>query len=295
MKVDLPIRSYSWASRVSGAWLADRRRELPASGFRGRRARLPGLAWDLCQGALGDDTLGEDGSVLLGTALGCLTETAAFVENMIEQEGASPKPRAFTASVHNAIASEVARKLGARGECQTFVGGENAHVQALFAAAFARRRGLEARQLVGAVDEWTSYVERGRAVCEAEPSEAEGGALIHLGSGEEPGLARIGALFLARPANAREWLAKTLEAEAVEACFAPSKRGALVALPSIDTSRVAGEFPASAAIAIGFAASLLDGELAPETLDLASRPRKVAVVSTTRFGELGVVILESLA
>lgn len=293
MKVALDILGYAAASSLPLPLPDSRLCAVPEPGFHARKARLPGLAFELGQRALGGESLGQNGSVLFGTALGCLTETAAFVENLITEDGAAPKPRAFTASVHNAVASEVARKLGARGECQTFVQGELSHIAPLFAAARARARGSSGAALVGALDEWTPYVGRGRAACGEESAAAEGGALLHLAgaAGARPSLARVTQVCLGRPRDPRAWF----EARAGEAQAVLSARAGLelAGARGIDASAFSGDFPAAGAVALALCVALLAGEAAPEDFGIHQRPARLAVLSASRFGEWGLVTVEA--
>ena len=142
--------------RVLGYAIAD---EMPPPGAKGRKARLPDLAVALARRAVGDREVPEETAVEFGTAFGSLTETESFVENMIRAREETPKPRHFSASVHNAMASRVAMALGAKGPCRTFVHGELSFLQAVRSARRSRFA------LVGALDERTPYVDRAREVC----------------------------------------------------------------------------------------------------------------------------------
>jgi hypothetical protein len=293
LKVELDVLGYGLAASRELPLPAQRVAPLPPPRFHSRKARLPGLASELAQRALGEVQLGASGSVLFGTALGCLTETAAFVENLFEYDGASPKPRAFTASVHNAIASEVARKLGARGECQTFVQGELSHVGPLFAAARARARGLRGPWLVGALDEWTTYVARGRAASDDEGPATEGGALLHLtsrGAGG-PALARVTEVGLARPVDPRAWVDS--RRERVDAVLTSGTGLELGLGHAVDATPLTGDFPASGALALGLGCAVLAEELEPAVFGLRDVPRSLGILSTSRFGEWGWVALEA--
>src|SRR5690606_14663565 len=108
---------------------------LPPEGTGRQGGRTGRLALALARQALGDEEPAPNTATIFGTGLGCLTETAAFVEHMNAAAEATPKPRMFAASVHNAIASRVALQFGARGECQTFSHGEVSFAHAVFAAS----------------------------------------------------------------------------------------------------------------------------------------------------------------
>jgi hypothetical protein len=288
MRVELPIHSWAVAGCGEGFALPEGRVcPLPPEGFHPRKARLPGLAKALATAALEGGEALESTSVLFGTALGCLTETAAFVENMIERGGVAPRPRAFTASVHNAIASEVARALGARGECQTFVHGEVSMVQALFAAARQVQRGGGGEILVGAVDEWTPYVERGLLACAPgtplEPS--EGGAVLRCSARRGEALVLLRAVGFGRPRDPRAWLDAQLEGLSVDAVLVPGDDGS--------ASRV-GTHPSASAVMTALAVGILSGEVEPAALGIDGNLRRIVIMSTTRFGDRGLVVLESV-
>ena len=160
--------------RVLGYAIAD---EMPPPGAQGRKARLPDLAVALARRAVGDREVPEETAVEFGTALGSLTETESFLENMIRAREETPKPRHFSASVHNAMASRVAMALGAKGPCRTFVHGELSFLQAVRSARRSRFA------LVGALDERTPYVDRAREVC-GKGAGGEGGAVFFCGEGD---------------------------------------------------------------------------------------------------------------
>ena len=150
---------------------------MPPPGPKGRKARLPDLAVKLAREAVGELAVPDQTAVEFGTAYGSLTETESFVENMVREHEETPKPRHFSASVHNAMASRVAMALSAKGPCRTFVHGSLSFLQAVRSA----RRNEFA--VVGALDECTPYVERGRNAAGAKPG-SEGGAVFFCGEGD---------------------------------------------------------------------------------------------------------------
>lgn len=56
----------------------------------------------------------ENMSVCIGTGLGCMEDSGAFIENMILNDENMPMPARFVNSVHNALASHVAIELKAK-------------------------------------------------------------------------------------------------------------------------------------------------------------------------------------
>jgi hypothetical protein len=240
--------------------------------------------------------------VLFGTALGCLTETGAFVENRILKDEALPLPRAFSSSVHNAIASRLAMALGARGENTTFVHGEVSFHQAVLAAALLRRRGGKGAVLAGGVDETTEYVTRARAACGGEPPAPawEGGGVVLFGdpTPAAPSLAAVREISLGRPRSPADWLSRRLSGgPGIDALVVLAKGGAGAAgridgAATVDGRSWAGDHPSAPAAVTALAAGLLAGEIDPEEACLPSVPRSIAILALSRLGDAGLLILE---
>jgi hypothetical protein len=150
----------------------------------GRQPRLPQLAIALARRAVAERELPEDTAIFFGTGYGAATETEAFVEHMIRLREEQPKPRQFSASVHNTMASRVAMALGAKGPNRTYVHGELSFPLALDAARGHRLA------IVGSLDESTPYIRRGRAAC-AKPPGGEGGAVFLVTEQDEPAHATV--------------------------------------------------------------------------------------------------------
>ena len=95
----------------------------------------------------------------IGTGLGCLGETAAFVENMLINEERAPLAGRFTNSVHNACASQLAIELNLRGLNSTSTHREISFEAALWHCASELRQGSADFALAGAADELSPYVQ----------------------------------------------------------------------------------------------------------------------------------------
>jgi 3-oxoacyl-(acyl-carrier-protein) synthase len=95
--------------------------------------------------------------VAVGTGLGSLTDTAAFVENLILKDERAPRPSLFTSSVHNSLASQVAMELNFAGLNSTPVQREVAFETALWQGATELASGRAELALVGAADELNQY------------------------------------------------------------------------------------------------------------------------------------------
>jgi len=251
---------------------------------------------------VGERRLPGSTAIEFGTALGCMTETEAFLENMIRTHEAEPKPRAFSSSVHNALASRVSIALEAKGECRTFTHGEISFVQACFAAGRRWQDGGTEPALVGALDETTPMVERGRAVC--HPGEtrepAEGGAVFLCGAGEVA-LARVLAVAYARPREPGAWLARCLSGIALDVALVDLREADMekkeivraLGTETLASKRWTGDHPSACACACALGVALLAGEVAPAAVGVSDRPRTLAVLAGSRLGDLGLLILGS--
>jgi len=95
----------------------------------------------------------------IGTGLGCLGETAAFVENMLVNEERAPLAGRFANSVHNACASQLAIEFNLRGLNSTSTHREISFEAALWHGANELRQGRADMALAGAADELSPYAQ----------------------------------------------------------------------------------------------------------------------------------------
>lgn len=298
MKLELALFGYGVAGDGSQVLPERRRAAVQAAGSARGGGRLPRLALELARLALGPRSTGASTGVFFGTAYGCLTETESFVANMIRSQEATPKPRAFTASVHNAIASFVALDLGARGECNTFVHGEVSFAEALLAAALCARRG-GGPLLVGAVDEapQLTFLELARAAgcgLAAENGAEEGGAVLVAGGAEafpEPAAIWLESIALARPADPLAWARAELRGAPAEALLCPPAEHARARGAEPTWITIPARHPSSLATTTAVAFGLLAGEVEPGALELSRRPASVAVLGTSTHGDAALLTL----
>jgi 3-oxoacyl-(acyl-carrier-protein) synthase len=128
-------------------------------GKRRKLSRLQQMALVAARRSLPAETLAQSSPdrvcVALGTGLGSLNDTAAFLENMVEQR--APRPLFFTNSVHNALASQVAIELGLTGLNSTPIQREISFETALWQGATQITNGRAQLALVGAADELNAY------------------------------------------------------------------------------------------------------------------------------------------
>jgi len=95
----------------------------------------------------------------IGTGLGCLGETAAFVENMLNNGERAPLAGRFANSVHNACASQLAIEFNLRGLNSTSAHREISFEAALWHCASQLRQGRADFAMAGAADELSPYTQ----------------------------------------------------------------------------------------------------------------------------------------
>lgn len=202
-------------SRLQQMVLFSARRSLPAGGLSGTAPERVGVA--------------------VGTGLGALNDTAAFLENMVLQEERAPRPLLFSNSVHNALAAQVAIELKLTGLNLTPVQHETSFETALWHSAHQLTQHRADLVLVGAADElnqyplaagvrWGWWHEASREVrpfakelgARERPLLGEGCAVFALGragGGTQP-MARVSAIRLGRVARTTPgWMDVSAEAE----------------------------------------------------------------------------------
>lgn len=97
-------------------------------------------------------------AIIVGTGLGCLTDTEKFIRNIIHaEEGGLIPPTAFIHSTHNTIAGQISIHLKNHGYNTTYTQNELSFEQALLDAELHL---LEGKQniLIGAADEHISFL-----------------------------------------------------------------------------------------------------------------------------------------
>lgn len=111
-----------------------------------------------CQNVPLDDIEKDRISVAIGTGLGASTATAAFVEPFVADENIAPSPQKFTNAVHNALASQVALEMTARGLNSTITHRETSFESALWHGTQELAEGNSDYSIIGAADELTPYL-----------------------------------------------------------------------------------------------------------------------------------------
>ena len=96
--------------------------------------------------------------VAMGTGLGSAAATAAFLEPVIIDDNAVPSPQKFTNAVHNALASQVALEMCARGLNSTITHREISFESALWHGTQELATGNADTAIVGGADELTPYL-----------------------------------------------------------------------------------------------------------------------------------------
>jgi 3-oxoacyl-(acyl-carrier-protein) synthase len=181
--------------------------------------------------------------VAIGTGLGSLNDTAAFVENMILKDERAPRPSLFTSSVHNSLASQIAIELNFSGLNSTPIQREISFETALWQGATELASGRAELALVGTADELNQYQLAagmrwgwwhevsleirpfaGALKNRERPLPGEGSAAVTLGNAKNvaPPLAFVSAIRIGRSENKdaeaeARWILQTLERDGIAA------------------------------------------------------------------------------
>jgi 3-oxoacyl-(acyl-carrier-protein) synthase len=179
--------------------------------------------------------------VAVGTGLGSLNDTAAFVENLILKDERAPRPSLFTSSVHNSLASQIAIELNFSGLNSTPIQCEISFETALWQGATELASGRAELALVGAADELNQYQLAaemrwgwwhesspeirpfaGALKNRERPLPGEGGAVVTLGRAENAAspLAFVSAIRIGRSENQNaeteaRWILETLARDGI--------------------------------------------------------------------------------
>jgi 3-oxoacyl-(acyl-carrier-protein) synthase len=92
-------------------------------------------------------------AIIVGTGLGCLTDTIKFLDNMIEQQEVLLNPTAFIQSTHNTVSGQIALLLGCKSYNFTF-SQQNASFETALLDAYIKLKDEDINNiLVGGLDE----------------------------------------------------------------------------------------------------------------------------------------------
>ena len=92
-------------------------------------------------------------AVIMGSGLGCLTDSERFVEAILAEEGQSMNPTAFIQSTHNMAAAAIALALKCNGYNMTYVNNANSFESALLDGMVYLSEHPNDTILLGGVDE----------------------------------------------------------------------------------------------------------------------------------------------
>jgi 3-oxoacyl-(acyl-carrier-protein) synthase len=95
----------------------------------------------------------QPGAILIGSGLGCLTDTARFLTQMIENREQLLNPTAFIQSTHNTVSGQIALLLGNTAQNLTFSQKTISFESALLEAVLILKEGWVHDVLVGGIDE----------------------------------------------------------------------------------------------------------------------------------------------
>jgi len=156
IKLNFPGKAEAGGALGFSCDLAEARELLGAMKIR-RLGRLQVMSLLAAKKAMFSAEGGEETGVYVGTGLGSLGETAAFLENMIQQAENFPKPANFINSVHNAAGSSLALEFSLKGENITVAHREISFDAALWHALAGLRQGRVKRAVVCGADELNYY------------------------------------------------------------------------------------------------------------------------------------------
>lgn len=106
--------------------------------------------------ALQEAGVEKPGAIIAGTGYGCLEDTGAFLNKMIENNEQALNPTPFIQSTHNSIASQIALLLQCQNYNQTYTHGAFSFESALMDAILRLDEFSEKTVLVGGIDEITT-------------------------------------------------------------------------------------------------------------------------------------------
>lgn len=283
---------HSYAACGTGTELLPPHRIVAGGAVGARRARLPGIAVEMTHRLLGTRAPHPRLHVMIGTSLGDATETEQFVRNLVVAEEATPKPRAFSQSVHCAIAGQIAIEFGARGEAQTITHGEVSFGLTVLAAQALKRRSPDATMIVGALDEGGALFTR-IGYPDLVAAMPENGALL-LCAGPNEAIAALE--FFAGGQNLDGTVTGAhLRAACAEAILWVPPFGVPSTAPpgSIVLAANGPHSLAAAATTTALAIAIVAGEVPAACLGLATRPALLAVLAASRFGDWNAVLVRN--
>lgn len=123
--------------------------------FSRRLSRIIKMGLYAAQMALDEAGVAVPDGIITGTSLGCLTDTAKFLNSMIEENESLSSPSAFIQSTHNSISSQIAIATGCNGYNSTYTNRGFSFESALVDAMLQIEENINAGFLVGASDEIT--------------------------------------------------------------------------------------------------------------------------------------------
>jgi hypothetical protein len=165
-------------------------------------------------------------------------------------------------------------------------------------------RGHHQHLVLGAADEWATEVDRmaGARQAIARQAGGEGGAVLISHATREPGapppLAVIETVAFTRTAAPTAWLRRqsTMDCDGTLVAGVGTSEGwrqvaRALPRPRIVLRRRIGNHAAAPAVATALAIALVSGELSARTGGWSRTPRRLAVATLTRFGEVGLVVV----
>jgi 3-oxoacyl-(acyl-carrier-protein) synthase len=235
-----------------------------------RLKRLARMALALAAAARPNHWTRPPEGIFFGTAMGALSETHDFLNQLFTSAERFSSPTDFIGSVHNAPAGQLALKYGATGPNIAVTGGGDTFAQALLAAELLTGDGQTAL-LVAADENHPHMTARIDPRLAADPSESDGGGAFWLHrspNSRDPAIHLLALVHSADEAAAAADLAERLPGCGGYGLIlgAASRGPAMLSRfarcidhggPLVDYGPLVGEFGAAPAVAVVLAAALV--------------------------------------
>ena len=141
---------------VSAALISPDYKSFIDAGLLRRMSKILRMSVACAKDCLDKAEIEQPGAIIVGTGLGCLTDTEKFLNNALTIEGLLP-PTAFIQSTHNTMAGQISLSIGNHGYNMTHTQNALSFEHALLDAMLVLNEG-EQNVLVGAADETIDFL-----------------------------------------------------------------------------------------------------------------------------------------
>ena len=234
-------------------------------------------------------------AIVVGTGLGCLTDTAKFLNNFITLEGLVP-PTSFIQSTHNTIAGQVSLTLKNNGYNMTHTQNNVSFEVALEDAMICLDNGMK-NVLLGAGDEFIPFLDEVATELKVENINLTSGAtfLVLSKTKNEQTLAKVSASkTVYKGGNSQNLLIPFLSEinESIEDIdlvfytnpFNESEKDLSLFKEEINLNKYAGIYPTNAALGLHLAVDKIQ----------TGKTSKVLIYNNLTKSNLGLMLIESI-